>query len=63
MNNALLPVPCSVWETHTARDVFIAALQTFAQGNSREVAITCALAAVWSNARKYQAEQQEVHHD
>lgn len=43
-------------ECYTARETFIRAFQMHATENSKEVAIRCALDAVWKTARIYQAQ-------
>lgn len=62
-NQESFPLSCSVLECQMAREVFTAAYLLYAPFEKRETAIKIALAAVWSNARKYQMEQQEAHHD
>ena len=44
----------SVSECFKAREAFVQAFQHYSSGNSKEVAIRCALAAVWEAARRYQ---------
>lgn len=43
-------------ECYTAREVFTQAFQNYSTINGREVAIRCALDAVWEAARRYQAQ-------
>lgn len=57
-NRDLFPVPCSVGECQTAREIFLAAYQAYAPYESRETTLRIALDAVWSNARKYQMDEQ-----
>ena len=53
----------SVWECQKAREVFMQAFQNRSIDNSLEIAIRCALDAVWEAARRHQvqleAEEQE----
>ena len=44
----------SVSECYKARETFAQAFQRHSSGNSKEVAIRCALDAVWEAARRYQ---------
>lgn len=46
----------SVAECRTAERTFLQAFQRYSFGNSRKIAIRCALDAVWETARRYQAE-------
>ena len=47
----------SIGEFYKARETFMQAFQhQYASGNSKEVAIRCALAAVWEAARQYQVQ-------
>lgn len=46
----------SVWECQKAREVFVQAFQNFSIDNSLEIAIRCALDAVWEAARRHQVQ-------
>ena len=46
----------SVWECNEALDAFLQAFQCRSIGNNMEIAIRCALAAVWESARRYQVQ-------
>lgn len=56
----LFPVTCSLDEYQTAHEIFLAAYRAYAPYESRETAIRIALDAVWSNARKYQMNEQPL---
>lgn len=46
----------SVWECQKAREVFVQAFQNRSIDNSLEIAICCALDAVWEAARRHQVQ-------
>lgn len=44
------------FECNTAREIFTQAFQQYSLDNCKELAIRCALDAVWEAARRYQAQ-------